>query len=225
MAVKTVFEHQVYRNIGLSTDTKPHGQTPLSTFIEYDTFDKYTTYDGTNWVRDDLRVVGTIKEISAEIVVDGGIGAYLAKDVVGNEDCCSASATYTTFPAVVRANAGYGRILGARLFNETENQAVQYDLHLFNAAPTGELRDNWPNTNPIKGDKTKYIGKIAFPSTEANGATVASTSIATTSTMGNLPIPFKCVTVDDIYAVLVTNTAYTQTAADDIRLTLIVEQL
>lgn len=52
MAVKTVFEHELFHNIGLSTDTKPAGQTPLSTFFEYDTFIPYVTYDGTNWVVD-----------------------------------------------------------------------------------------------------------------------------------------------------------------------------
>ena len=169
-------------------------------------------------------VSGVLKEVRVVTVIDGGLGAYLAKDVVGNEDCCSTTATYMTFAAVTRANGTYGYIVGATLFNETENQAVQYDLHLFNAVPTGELRDNWPNTNPIKEDRAKYLGKIAFPSTIANGATVATTTQASPSTVGNLPMPFKTVTVDDIYGVLVTNTAYTPTAGDSIDITLIIEQ-
>ena len=49
MAVKTVFEHEIRRNIGLSTDTKPHGQPALSTFWEYDARREWITYDGTNW--------------------------------------------------------------------------------------------------------------------------------------------------------------------------------
>jgi len=52
MAVKTVYQHEIYHSIGLSTDTKPAGQTPLSTFFAYDTFVPYVTYDGTNWVED-----------------------------------------------------------------------------------------------------------------------------------------------------------------------------
>src|SRR3990167_7897045 len=50
MTIRTIFAHERYLNSGLSTDTKPAGQTPLSEFYEYDTFRNYMTYDGTNWV-------------------------------------------------------------------------------------------------------------------------------------------------------------------------------
>jgi len=52
MAIKTVNDYEISHNIGLSSDTKPHGQAALSTFFEYDTFIPYVTYDGTNWVED-----------------------------------------------------------------------------------------------------------------------------------------------------------------------------
>ncbi|MGA2462770.1 MAG: hypothetical protein ABSH06_00260 [Thermodesulfobacteriota bacterium] len=35
--------------MGLSTDAKPTGAPPGSTFFEYDTKNTYKTYDGTNW--------------------------------------------------------------------------------------------------------------------------------------------------------------------------------
>lgn len=166
-----------------------------------------------------------LRSVKTAIVVDGGLGAYLAKDVVGNEDDCTTTAIYGVFSNVVKSPGEHGVIFGARLFNETENQAVQYDLHLFTRPPEGEVRDNWPNTNPIKTDKTTYIGKIPFPFTEANGVTVASTTEASPSTTGNLPKPFKCEPeLKDIYFVLVTNTVYTQTAGDAIDITLILEQ-
>jgi len=66
MAVKTIFEHEKYYNIGLSSDTKPAGQTPLSEFFEYDTFAPYVTYDGTNWVID-TRKGGIKKTIETEL--------------------------------------------------------------------------------------------------------------------------------------------------------------
>lgn len=41
--------------IGASTDTKPTGVEVGSLCYEYDTFDWYITYDGTNWVLDKRR--------------------------------------------------------------------------------------------------------------------------------------------------------------------------
>lgn len=47
MAVKLITE--VNRFAGLSTDSKPTGVPVGSTFFEYDSFNRYITYDGTNW--------------------------------------------------------------------------------------------------------------------------------------------------------------------------------
>lgn len=169
-------------------------------------------------------VSGVLKEVRVSQDIDGSLGAYTAGDVVGADDCCTTLAITWQFD-VARATGGYGYIVGATLFNETENQAVQYDLLLFNATPTGELRDNAANDNPLKADSAKWIGRIEFPSSVAKGATVATTTQATPSTAGRLPMPFKCATGDTkIYGVLVTNTAYTQTATDTIEIGLIVEQ-
>jgi len=164
--------------------------------------------------------VGSLKEVRVVQVIDGSLGAYAAKDVVGADDCCTTLAITWVFD-VAKVVGGYGHIIGATLVNETENQAVQYDLLLFNAIPTGELRDNAVNTNPVVADRSKYIGKIAFPTSTANGATVLTVAEAWPSTVGNLPIAFKCANGDTrIYGVLVTNTVYTQTATDDIEIAL-----
>ena len=163
--------------------------------------------------------IDRIKTIAVSKVIDGSLGAYTAGDVVGADDCCTTLAITWKFDTGVVG--GSGRILEAILFNETENQAVQYDLILFNATPTGELRDNGANDNPLKGDITKWIGLIPFPFSIARGTTVATTAQATPSTSGRLPMTYKCASTSSIIqGVLVTNTAYTQTATDDIQITL-----
>ena len=170
------------------------------------------------------RQLTKVVEVSVEQVIDASLGAYTAGDVVGADDCCVTLAVTWQFP-VARFPGGSGYITGAKLFNETENQAVQYDLLLFIKTPTGELRDNAANDNPLKGDIAKWVGRIEFPSSVAKGATVATTTQATPSTPGRLPMPFVCDEGTNIlYGVLVTNTAYTQTATDKIRITLQVEQ-
>jgi len=226
MAVKTVFGYEIYHNIGLSTDTKPSGQTPLSMFYEYNTFLPYVTYDGTNWVIDTRGSKSMPFEVRVSQAIDASLGAYAAGDVVSADDCCTTLAIPWIFTGMAAVAGGYGYIGGAKLFNETENQAVQYSLILFNATPTGELRDNAANTNPIKGDMTKWIDDIDFPSSIARGATVATTTSASPSTVGRLPIFYKCAAGStSLYAVLVTRTAYTQTATDDIEITLAGEHL
>ncbi len=220
MAVSTVFEHEIYRNIGLAADTKPAGQTPHSTFFEYDTFTRYITYDGTNWVKDPAGAFGLVKEVRVSKAIDASEGAYAAGDVV-NDDDCSVTATYWTFAGMAAVIGGYAAITGATLINETENQAVLYELILFNAVPTGQLTDNSANTNPVKADRAKWIGTIKFPASVAEGATVATTTQASPSTTGGLPLFYKCTSSSTtLFGVLVTKTAYTQTATDDIEIAL-----
>ncbi len=252
MTVKTIFAHERYLNIGASTDTKPTGQSPLSTFYAYDTFITYITYDGTNWVvfttpsleagtsvigkvrlvdsggteitestNQSIGVRGVEKTLAVEQVIDGSLGAYAVGDVVGADDCCTTLAITWIFD-IGRAVGKCVDILGATLFNETENQAVQYDFLLFNAVPTGELRDNAANTNPLKEDRTKYEGMISFPYSVAKGASVATTAEAYPGDgVSKVPKVFQCAAADTkAYCVLVTNTIYTQTPGDIIRITL-----
>ncbi len=231
MAVTTVFEYEKYHNIGLSTDTKPEGQTPLSTFFEYDTFLHYVTYDGTNWVLDTSNNrIGKVTEDTFEVrvskVIDASDGAYGAKDVI-NDDNCSTTATAWAFAGMANAAGGFGVIDHATLFDETENlDAIRFELLLFNAIPTGVLTDNVTSTNPIKGDRVKFLDRIAFPATRADGATVATTTKAGHSTYGNLPLYYKCAAGSTtLYVVLITLDVFTQTATDDIEIALIGRKL
>ncbi len=168
-------------------------------------------------------VGGVLKEVRVAQVIDGSLGAYAAGDVVGADDCCTTLALTWDFD-VARVAGGYFHIVGAILVNETENQAVQYDLLLFNAVPAGDLRDNAPNDNPLKADIGKFLGVIEFPTSVAKGTTVATYTEATPSTVGRLPKAIKCAAgTTTIRGVLVTNTAYTQTATDKIQITLLCE--
>jgi len=228
MAVKTVFAHEIYHNIGLSTDTKPAGQTPLSTFYEYNTYLPYVTYDGTNWVIDTRGSKSLPFEVRVSKAIDASIGAYTAGDMVNDDDCCT-TATYWTLAGMAAVEGGYGAIIRAGLFNETENQAVQYSVLLFNAVPswTGvEFTDNTANVHPNKADMTKWIDDIDLPTSTARGAAIATTTSATPSTTGKLPLIYKCAAGStSLYFVLVTRTAYTQTATDDIELAFLIEHL
>ncbi len=225
MTVKTVFEHEKFHNIGLSTDTKPAGQTPLSTFYEYDTFKPFVTYDGTNWVVDTRPSKVDILEVRVSKAIDASLGAYAANDVV-NDDDCSTTATYWTFSGMANAVGGYGVIESATIFSESENISPRLTLILFNAAPTGELTDNSANTNPLPADRAKYVGEIDFPAMSAVSASVASVSFAGPSTVGGLPLFYKCAAASTtLYGVLKTLDAFTQTATDDIEIALQVRKL
>lgn len=216
------------RFIGLSTDTKPtDGATsvrPGATFYEYNTGVFYITYDGTNWViKPDAS--GRPKEVRLAKAIAGGATPYSANDVV-NDTTCTTTATSWLFLAMASAVGGYGVIKSATIFSESENISPRLTLFLFNAVPTGALADNVANTNPILGDRTKYIGKIEFPALKARSASCASEASATPSTVGGLPLWYKCAAaVTTIYGVLVTEDIFTQTATDDIEITLQIEHL
>ncbi len=165
-------------------------------------------------------VFAKMKPIRCVQVIDGSLGAYAAGDVVGEDDCCTNLAIPWEFD-IVPAKGGQFYIVGASLVNETEDQALQYDLLLFKKTPTGELRDNFPNTNPLKGDISNFIGVVEFQTSVAKGASVATYTEASPSTIGRLPKPIQCaVDSTKILGVLVTNTAYTQTAGDKIEIKL-----
>ena len=168
------------------------------------------------------RVSSTFKEVRVSKVIAAASG-YTAGDVVNDLTCCAAAAAWEF--DVARENGGYVTIWDCTLFNETENQAVQYDLFLYNAAPAGEKVDNVASNNPTPEDRAKYLYTIELPSSIARGATVATYTGASPSTLGGLPKTLKCAAATTkIYVVLVTRTAYTQTPTDDIEIVWQVEQ-
>lgn len=55
MAVKQITTIETY--IGASTDSKPTGVPVGSIFYEYNTYKRFVTYDGTNWIIQELYTV------------------------------------------------------------------------------------------------------------------------------------------------------------------------
>ena len=139
--------------------------------------------------------------------------AYDANDVI-SEASTDSTGTSWIFEEVVRANGFSGTIIQAMVVSESEGVTPRLTLFLFTALPTSELDDHAGNTAPDIADIANYIGRIDFPSLDSVGTT-DSNSIATPSTSGNLPIFFSCsATADDLWGVLVTRTAFTQTAGE-----------
>ena len=162
------------------------------------------------------KVQPDMHEVRVVKALDASIGVYTAGDMVNDTDCCvTASAWQLTGAA--NANGGYGAIWAVDWFNETENQAVQYELLFFNATPTGEVTDNTANVHPNKADRTKWLGPLLLPTSIARGAAIASYAHACPSTTGGLPFFYKCAAGSTTLSfVVVTRTGYTQTATDDI---------
>uniref|UniRef100_A0A6M3KTM2 Uncharacterized protein n=1 Tax=viral metagenome TaxID=1070528 RepID=A0A6M3KTM2_9ZZZZ len=167
-------------------------------------------------------VSGVLKEVRVTKALEAA-AAYAANDVLSESDT-NTHGTPWIFSEVARTNGAYGYIRGAMAISESESVTPRLTLFLFNDTPTSELDDNATNTAPDSADLAKVVGKIDFPVMESLGTT-DSFSVATLSTYGNLPLPFKCASAsDDLYGILVTRDAFTQTATDNMTIVLIVEQ-
>ncbi len=169
-------------------------------------------------------VTGTLKEVRVTTVIDASDGAYAVNDVVGSDNCTATATEDWLFAAIAREDGAFGYITGATIVSESESVTPRLTLFLFNATPTSVLADNAANTAPDSADLAKYIGKIDFPAMNSLGTT-DSTATASPSTIGNLPLVFKCASgADDLHGILVTRDIFTQTATDDITIILTVEQ-
>lgn len=169
-------------------------------------------------------VSGVLKVVSVTKALEATGSAYSANDVLCETDT-NTFGTAWTFSAIARENGAYGAIVTAMVISESEIVAPRLTLFLFNATPTGcELDDNAFNTAPDATDLAKYVGRIDFPAMDSVGTT-DSNAVATPSTVGNLPLFFKCASdADDLIGVLVTRDAFNQTATDDMTVVLVCEQ-
>ena len=145
--------------------------------------------------------------------------AYDANDVISEH---ASTGTDWDFTGMARGNGGSGYIVGASVRSESEGVVPQLTLYLFNTAPTtGALNDHAANTSPDPAD-TGFIGKIDFQALESVGTTDSYNEAVSTC----LPKGFICAsTSTTLYGILVTRTAFTQSATDDMTVTLVVEQL
>jgi hypothetical protein len=169
------------------------------------------TIEGKRLVR-----VSTTKALAAA-------SAYDAEDVL-SESASNGVGTDWDFAAVAKVNGGSGYIVKAQAISETTAVVPRLTLFLFNAVPTFELDDHAANTALLHADLANYVGKIDFPAMSDLG-TGDSEAVASPSTTGNLPLAFNCATAaDDLYGIVVTRDAFTQTAGADLTITLVVEQ-
>lgn len=186
-------------------------------------------FDGTNAYplkgnsSGNLEATGVLKEVRVTKNIITG-GTYAVGDVI-SEQVTNGAGTAWTFAEVARVNGGYGYITGAVAISQTPNITPSFALLIFNATPTGELDDNAGNTSPVDADLAKFVGAIEFPSMNPVGTSSNSWAIASPSTTGNLPLPFKCAAAaDDLLGILVTRSIFTQVAADNMTVVLLVEQ-
>lgn len=167
-------------------------------------------------------IIGRVKTVSVTKALEAA-EAYTAGDVLCETDT-NGEGTAWTFSAIARGNKCSGYITQAHVISETTAIVPRLTLFVFTATPTCELDDNAANTALLHADLANYVGKIDFPAMEDIG-TGDSEAIATSSTVGNLPMAFTCAAAaDDLIGVLVTRDAFTQTATDDMVVRLTVEQ-
>ena len=169
--------------------------------------------------------VGILKEVRVTTVIQTATGgAYAANEIVGSDECTTTATAEWVFAEVGSANGAYGYIAGATVISESESITPRLTLFLFNAAPTSAVAGSAANTAPDSADLAKYIGKIDFPAMESLGTTDSTTTVSP-STVGNIPLVFKCAAAaDDLHGILVTRDIFTQTDGDDMTIILTVEQ-
>lgn len=129
---------------------------------------------------------------------------YAAEDVLSEN---ATAASPFLFSNMAKKDDGAGEIIKAILFLSVADITPRISLFLFNRPPTSVLTDNVANTAVSLADHPAFEGQIDFVATETLG-TGGSVSVVTTSTSGNLPLPFKCVT-RSLWGIAVTRDAIT----------------
>lgn len=161
-------------------------------------------------LKDILDVVMGLKTIVG-VVIDSKLLA--ATTNYAAEDAMSESATAGTayhFRDMARRKDGSGVIEKAQVFCSTTALTPRVTLYLFSKLPTTNLYDNVANAAPSASDHPSFEGQIDFPALEDLGG--GSASIVTPSTVGNLPLPYKCED-GNLYGIAVTRDAITGEAA------------
>lgn len=148
--------------------------------------------------------------------------AYSAEDVL-SESATNTVGTAWIFSGMARSNNKGGYLVRAQAISETTNITPRLTLFLFSALPTCELDDNAGSNAPAHADLANYVGRIDFPAMEDLGGD--SLAICTPGGFGNLPLAFTCsLTSTNLWGVLITRDAFTQTAGDDMTIILQAEQ-
>ena len=146
---------------------------------------------------------------------------YDAEDVLSES---AGTGTAWTFAQAARSNGGSGAILAVYDIFQTTNLTPRLTVYWYKATPTCVLNDNVANTSVKNADKANYLGRTDISTMEDLGG--ISESIATPSTVGNLPLVFTCASdADDIIGVVVTRDGFSdEIATDELSIVIVVEQ-
>jgi len=182
---------------------------------------------------DNLDMVQLIHDVRVVKAIDASGGAYGTCSVINDTDCCGDCtndlAEAWEFPNMVSGKGESGYITKARIESETESITPKLTLYLFKQEPTPadlvRLADGSINNSPCATNIADYIGKIDWPALETIGTESYSNQTVPAST-GTFRLPFRCApTSRNLYGILVSRDAFTQTAGDDIIITLTVEEM
>ena len=122
----------------------------------------------------------SVMEISTKTII-GGVAT--ANDIISEH-----ASTGTDWDFNVGAS---GYITKAIVTIATHALTERLRLELYTVAPTCETDDNKVPTGPLAADIPNLVGWIDFPAMTDTSAAGLSYTIATTSTVGNLPLPYK----------------------------------
>jgi hypothetical protein len=167
-------------------------------------------------------IIGRLKKVSRTKALEA-VSSYSIEDVLSETDTNGAGTAWT-FSNIARTNGASGFIVDARVISENTGITPKLTLFLFNALPTSELDDNAANTALLHADLANYIGRIDFAAMTDFGGDAEARAV-TESTYGVMRVPFTCAAGnDDIYGILITQDAFTQTTTNDMTVILFVEQ-
>ncbi len=203
-------------------DTTPTGGTQY-TWAQFQTdsiFSTYTIYRVTlefGWYSTgtfDDAWVADIKLNGEQIPLGPASGSHkktlivsktMVADAKAADDVLSENATTGTDWELDFGGTGY--IMKAII---THDAAItdRMSFLLFTRPVGGVVDDNVANDNPLTAEVPFYVGRIDFPALSSNGTGDAST-LATPSTVGNLPLAFDA---PFLYGVLISNDGVTLVA-------------
>lgn len=156
----------------------------------------------TNELLNDLRnAITTPKEVMDTQIL-AAAGDYAAADVMSNSATAADALPF-------KFDVGYSGVIEKAIAGTSETaETFRIALKLYSQKPSCILTDNVKNTGVLKADWPFYIGTIDFMALEELGDVGHSEAVVTTSTVGNLPLPYIC--PDGImYGVAVTRDATT----------------
>lgn len=149
-----------------------------------------------------LNLKTVVKEVPSEKVLVAATD-YAAEDVLS--ESVSTGIAYM-FEGMAKKRGGSGTIERAQVFCSTTGLTPRITLYLFTHVPSTNLNDNVANAAPSIADWPIFQGQIDFPALEDLGG--GSTALVTESTVGNLALPYKCVSAR-LYGIAVLRDAVT----------------